>query len=128
MRNPTMGVNVALGRFTVGSTSFSFINHAAVREQRQLNRQSQLNASALWSTTETGRAMPIVNFTIQESSELAGIMADVETFVREWTLQFLLGRRDINAEFDAFTRTLRQMRIERAIEIQQNALNRWLRR
>jgi putative aldouronate transport system substrate-binding protein len=125
LNNPTMSVNIALGRYAIGVSSFSFINDARVREQRQLHLQVQQNASELWSRADIRRVFPLVSFNAAESQELANIMSEINTFVKEYTLGFLLGRRDINREFDTYINTLKSMGVERAIQINQVALDRY---
>jgi putative aldouronate transport system substrate-binding protein len=125
LKNPTMSVNIALGRYAIGVTAFSFINDARVREQRQLHLQVQKDASELWSKADIRGVLPQISFNAAESQELANIMSEANTFVKEYTLGFLLGRRDINREFDGYINTLKSMGIERAIWINQAALDRY---
>ena len=51
-------------------------------------------------------------------------MADINTYVSESYLKFLLGKQPIS-EFDNFVAIIKSLNIDRAIEIQQNALDRY---
>jgi putative aldouronate transport system substrate-binding protein len=126
--NPKESINVALGRYAIGVTGFCFINDVRVREQRMLKTKTQIDTLALWNQSDIRRALPAVTFTAEESQELSNILSEVNTFVKEYTLSFLLGRRDINREFDAYINTLKSMGIERAIAINQAAVDRYNKR
>jgi putative aldouronate transport system substrate-binding protein len=126
--NPEMSVNVALGRYTVGVAAFIFVNDARVREQRMLQTKVQKDTLVLWNQSDIRRILPPVTFTAEESQELSNIMSEVNTFIKEYTLSFLLGKRDINKEFDGYISTLKSMGIERAIAINQAAVDRYNKR
>jgi putative aldouronate transport system substrate-binding protein len=126
--NPKESINVALGRYAIGVTGFCFINDVRVREQRMLRTKTQIDALALWNQSDIRRALPAVTFTAEESQELSNILSEANTFIKEYTLSFLLGRRDINREFDSYINTLKSMGIERAIAINQAAVDRYNKR
>jgi len=63
--------------------------------------------------------------TAEESSEYAELYTDIDTYVKEMTPQFIMGIRDINAEFDTFISTLKTMGIETCIKYKQNAYDRY---
>ncbi len=72
--------------------------------------------------------LPPVSISAEESNEYARIMTDVNTLVDETTLKVILGtvpaeeaHRDLAAKLDA-------LGIQRALEIQQAAYNRFLNR
>jgi putative aldouronate transport system substrate-binding protein len=124
-KNPEMTVNVALGRYAIGVSSFPFVNDVRIREQRMLRTRTQRDTLTLWNKSDISRLLPVITFTPEESQELANIMSEVNTFVKEYTLSFLLGKKDIGREFDSYMNTLKSMRIERAISINQAALERY---
>jgi putative aldouronate transport system substrate-binding protein len=129
INNPNKeSVNIALGRYAIGVTVFPFVNDPRVRVQRLVRTQTQKDALNLWNQTDISRVLPLVNFSPDESQELANIMSEVNTFMKEYTLSFLLGRRDINREFASYINTLKSMGIERAIAINQAALDRYNKR
>jgi len=61
----------------------------------------------------------------EESSEYAELYTDIETYVKEMTPQFIMGIRDIEAEFETFKSTLKTMGIETCIQLKQNAYDRY---
>ena len=126
--NPTESVNVALGRYAIGVTGFIFVNDVRVREQRMLRTKNQREGLVLWNKADITCALPPITYTANESQELARILSEANTLVKEYTLSFLLGRRDINREFDTYINTLKSMNIERAIAINQAAVDRYNKR
>jgi putative aldouronate transport system substrate-binding protein len=71
--------------------------------------------------------MPQVPRTELENAELSSIMNDVTTLVDEMSLKLILGVEPESA-FDSYVIQLKALRIDRAIEIQQQALERDSRR
>ena len=87
--------------------------------------QDVLDTMEIWTrNVDFSRAMPPVTLTPEEGSEFARIMNDVETHVDEMVARFILGAEPL-ANFDSFINTIRSMDIDRAIELQQAALDRY---
>jgi putative aldouronate transport system substrate-binding protein len=68
--------------------------------------------------------MPPVSPTSDESAEYSSIMNDINTLISENVVKFITGQRPIS-EFDAFIDQIKSMNIDRAVEIQQAALDRY---
>ena len=128
MKNPKLSVNVALGQFAIGVTSFSFWNDGPVREQRQFSMAVQKTAAATWSTQDISGIWPNTTPTPAESTRLASVMNEVKTFVNERTLAFIMGKADIDADFSKYIQTLKDLGIEDAIKINNDALARYYKR
>lgn len=75
----------------------------------------------------TIREVPTLTFTTEESDELSLIMTDINTYVSENRINFIYGNRSVE-EFDAFRSAIREMGIDRALEIYQAAYDRYLAR
>ena len=58
---------------------------------------------------------------------MATINAAVSTYVKEETTKFIMGLRDLN-EFDSYVESLKGLNIDRALEIEQAAYERYLAR
>jgi putative aldouronate transport system substrate-binding protein len=65
------------------------------------------------------------SLTGEESSEYAELYNDINTYVTEMTPQFIMGIVDINAEYDNFIATMKEMGIETCIQYKQNAYDRY---
>lgn len=125
-RNPDgKSINVALAEFSMGCSSFPFWNDTGVREQRMLSYPVQREAGIRMSAMDTTRLIPNISLTAEETMEYAAIISEVETYVKEATLGFLLGDMDIETEFDAYMQTLKDLGVEDAIAIEDAALQRY---
>lgn len=70
-----------------------------------------------------------VSLTSEESTELASYYADIQTYFKEVSNQFISGVLDVDGEdWDAYISTLEGMNLERCVEIRQAALDRYLAR
>lgn len=86
----------------------------------------QYDAFRTWSEGATlDNLLPPLMRTREEDTELATIMADVNTHYLENVTRFILGTRSLD-EWDQFQDELRRLNIGRAKEIQQAALDRFL--
>ena len=72
-------------------------------------------------------AMPNVTPTAEESEEYSTIMNEVETYRDEMTNKFILGTESLD-NFDQYVETLNSLGLQRAIEIQDAALERYNKR
>lgn len=129
MRNPDgKSINVALSEFSLGAASYAYWNDSAVREQRMMSYPAQREAGLQMAAMDNSRILPNISLSTDEISEYSSIMGDVETYVKEMTIAFILGNKDIETEFDSYTNTLQGMGIERAVEIYNDALQRYYQR
>jgi len=88
-------------------------------------RPQQQAALAIWGNSGYEHYfLPFLRRTEEEEREYTRIMSDITTFNRENMMLFISGQRSLT-EFDDYVATLRGMNIERAIEIQQAAYNRY---
>jgi putative aldouronate transport system substrate-binding protein len=89
------------------------------------NRPAQREAIQIWSQTQAeDHMLPPITSTPDESEELAEIMSEVNTYREEMFVRFITGQEPLS-NFDDFQARLRQMGIERAIEIKQAGLERF---
>ncbi|GHV26423.1 sugar ABC transporter permease [Clostridia bacterium] len=107
-------------------------NKSFYQEKNQLVQQYllqvQKDALLVWPTTEgVIRMMPPITLTADETSEFATIMGDIDTYVQEMKLKFITGTEPLS-NYPAFQSNLKKMNIDRAIEIQQVAFDRFLNR
>lgn len=71
-------------------------------------------------------ALPIFNFTAEESQELSTMATDIRKFVSEKKAKWTTGQADIDAEWDSYVETLNKMGLERYMEIYRTAYERSL--
>ena len=65
--------------------------------------------------------------TEEEVAEYNSIMTDIQTYVDEYKLKFILGTESLD-NFPQFVENIKNMGIERAIEIRQAEYDRYLER
>jgi len=87
--------------------------------------KGNLECLEIWAKDNDGSyAMPPVSLTYEEGEEYARIMGDIETYVSEMVVKFILGQEPIS-NFEKFRNQIKSMNIDRAIELQQAALDRY---
>jgi putative aldouronate transport system substrate-binding protein len=90
--------------------------------------EETLKAMDIWGDSSSGDwVMPPVALTSDEGTEYSNIYGDIQTLVTETVAQFISGAKPMS-EFDGFVEQVKSMNIERCIEIQQAALDRYLNR
>lgn len=125
-RNPDgKSINVALAEFSLGCSGFPFWNDTGVREQRMLSYPVQREIGLEMAKMSNDVCIPRVTLTADETMEYAGLISEVETYVKEMTLAFLLGDIDIEEGFEEYQQTLKDLGVEEAIAIQDAALQRY---
>lgn len=113
---------------TISLYARSNYNGPFVQDKRyieQYNRlQQQKDAIVVWQTDAHRYVLPPITPNQAESGEFATIMNDVNTLVAEMTLKIILGTEPVDA-FDKYATKLHSLKIDRAFEIQQAALDRY---
>ncbi|MNF95867.1 hypothetical protein D3C84_786360 [compost metagenome] len=92
--------------------------------------QSQKDASVIFSRHQknaTAVQLPRVTPSVTEASELSTILSEVNTYQSEMFLKFVMGVEPL-ANFDKYIAQMKALKIERAITIQQNALDQYNKR
>ena len=65
-----------------------------------------------------------VELSSDEGSENSAIMADIDTYVKESIPKFITGQLSMD-DWDGFVKQIKDMNIDRAIELHQAALDRY---
>ena len=91
------------------------------------NTEAQQRALHMWNdeTDVQMTIMPPVTLTPDESTEYARIMADIGNAANEYRTAVFTGEKDLDASWDDFVAQINGMNIQRAIEIEQAALDRF---
>ena len=95
--------------------------------QYNLQTEIQKEANAVWAKGDNSRVMPPISLTSEESDEYATIYSEIQTYVKEMLVKFVMGQVSMD-EWDAFVEALNGMDLARAIEIQQAAYDRYIAR
>lgn len=89
--------------------------------------EGALNAYNVWNQDSNANMLPPITRTAEEGQEYSAVYNDIQTFAHETIPMFIIGTKPLS-EFDAFVAQIKSMNIDRAIEIQQAALDRYMAR
>lgn len=94
----------------------------------QKNPACVRDAGAVWSQTDADKHnLPLLSLTTEENTELNNIMQDINVYREEKLFKFISGDEPLT-NLDQYFAQLKSMGIERAIEIQQTAYDRFMNR
>ena len=109
-----------LGQYARSATQAPFVQDRRYMEQ-YASLPQQKDAIEVWGNTDADKhILPPLAPSAEESSELAKILGDVNTHVEEYTTKFVAGQISFD-DWDKYISQLKTLKIERAIEIYQNA-------
>ncbi len=98
---------------------------AAQVEQADANKQESYK---IWSQYKPTNFLPgRLTLTTDEGNEYASKYTDIETYVQECNVKFIMGQMSLD-DYDSYRDTLRSMGIEDCIALKQAALERYLAR
>ncbi len=107
----------------------SSIEAPIVQDKRYLEQYytlpQQKEAVKVWGDNDYDKyTLPRISYTEAESSELANISTEVSTYAAEMQLKYILGEEDL-ANFDKFQQQLKNLKVDRMLEIVQTAVDRY---
>lgn len=114
----------SMGAYVRAVYSGQFIQSLRYQDQ-YFTTESQRQAPVMWSDTNiANHRLPNRTPTAAESSELATILNDIQTYRDEMTLRFILGTEPLE-NWDTYVTQIRNSGLDRAIEIQEAAVERF---
>ncbi len=125
MKNPDkLAPAQAISMYARGSYNGPFVQDKRYAEQF-FALQTQRDAVSTWQKTDAAKYnLPPLTPTPEESSEYATIMNDINTLVDEMTLKIILGSETLD-QFESYIAKMKSLKLDRAIEIQNAALERY---
>lgn len=124
LKNPDLSITHAMAGYIRANYNGPFVQDEAYASQ-YYTLDAQKEAIELWSDTNAGsHILPPVTPTVDESKEQAQIMNEINTYRDEMTLKFILGNKSFD-EWDDYVKTIKGMNIDRVLEIQNAALERY---
>ena len=128
MNNPDgLSRDIATGSFVRVGNNVGIKSGEFLEQRDSLPEQLGPNGRQLWMETLNDILIPPVTPTPEESGEFASIMGEINTYVDEMTVGFIMGDVPLD-EFDNFVDELKQMNIETAIKLRQQQLDRYFER
>lgn len=122
-----LSLSAAIASYTRANYSGPFVQDEAYINQYYA-LDSQKESLKVWSDTDAKKhTVPPITPTVDESKELAQIMNEIGTYRDEMSLKFILGTKSFD-EWDDYVAAIQNMKLDRALEIQNAALGRYLQR
>lgn len=114
----------ALAQYTRSNYFGPFVQDVRYSEQYYMLPEQQ-EAVRIWAATdEAEHSLPAVPKTEEENAELSAIMQDVTALVDDMSIRIILGIEPLSS-FDSYLEQLQSLNIDRAVSIQQEALDRY---
>lgn len=124
LKNPNLSITHAMAGYIRANYNGPFVQDERYATQ-YYQLENQKKALEIWSDTNAGaHVLPPITPTVDESQEQARIMNEVNTYRDEMTLKFILGNKGFD-EWDDYVKTIKDMNIDRVLEIQNSALERY---
>ena len=113
-----------MSKYMRGHTNGPFVQDPRYLEQYYALPQ-QKQASLTWMKTDAYKyQLPPVTPTAEESSEVARIMSEIDTYNDEMFMKFILGNEPVD-NFDKYVAQIKKFGIDKVIAIYQNAMERY---
>ncbi len=126
-KNGGLGIGAAMGQYQRACYSGPFIQDKEYIYQFY-GMESQKRALEVWSDTDAAKYLiPTIHMTAEENKEYNKIMVDIDTYRQEILYKTIAGQLSLDQK-DAYYRGMKERGIERAIEIQQEAYDRFVNR
>lgn len=114
-----------LGLYTGALFTSSWYDPA---REKQIVSQNAWDAAAVWNDSSLGDwVMPTITMTTEEGTDYSSIYNDIDTYITETVPNFIIGTKSLD-EYSQFVEKIKSMNIDYCIEIQQDALYRYLAR
>ncbi|MFD0711837.1 extracellular solute-binding protein [Paenibacillus sp. GCM10027626] len=126
LNNPDkLPISQAMARYTLSHDMGPFVQNPDVM---QTMIPVQAEAVKTWASTNAAQHfLPPIFVTAEEGDEMAKIMNEITTYGDEMLLKFIMGSEPIE-NFDKYVEQMKKLGIEKAISMQQAALERYNKR
>ena len=123
-----LGFERISSRYLKAGSSGLFVQDSRFVEQSLMFPKQQMDAYKTWSNTNMREhLMPSITLKADEVDEAANLENDITTYVKENTVSFIIGKRNI-AEYDDFINEINKLGIEKLTAMKQSALERYNKR
>ena len=80
----------------------------------------------MWAAADNQNKMPTMSLTADEESTYSAAATDVQTYMDEIVIKFMIGDADIDAEWDTYLSTMESLGVNDMIDIYAAAYERYL--
>lgn len=123
--NGGLSIGEALAKYT-GTAHQGPHKNSKYYLMQYYNMPEQQDALTTWSNTNMiNHRLPLMYPTVEESTEFSAIKTETDTYRGEMVCRFITGEESLD-NYDKFIETLKGMKVERMIEIQQLVYDRYL--
>mgnify|MGYP000667024072 CR=1 FL=1 len=125
LNNPDLAAGDAISFYTGRNNTPSWSSNSKLLVSFN---EDEANAFEVWSASRDNRdSYPYVaQLTIDENYEISKLAADYESYALECRDKFITGDMDIEKEYDSYVEKVRTMGLTRALEIKQEAYDRYM--
>ncbi|MDF2670215.1 MAG: transporter substrate-binding protein [Paenibacillus sp.] len=117
----------AVTKYTHGTFSGPYVYDKRLAEQYSIVMPEQKQAVAEWAKADHSKLMPLTSQTAEESTRLATLLNDINTYYQEMFNKFVMGVEPLSS-FDKYVETLNKMGIDEVLKIKQAGLDRYNKR
>jgi len=119
-----LSIVYALNKYAPDGGGGRFWRQDARYWQQMMALPQQYEAGQLLAKADISRYPPPITPTAEESRELASLQAEIQTYRDEMCVKFIVGDEPLS-KFDDYLAQMKKLGIDRAIAIQQGALDRY---
>lgn len=113
----------ALAAYTRSWANGPFVQEKGYMEQYS-NLPQQIEAINRWTNTTVGdHVIPNVTIALEDADEFSSLSSEITTYIEEMTIKYITGLISLDTFETEYLATLKEMGVERYIELKQNALN-----
>lgn len=125
MKNTEKPVAEVLGQYVRATYSGPFPQMREYNEQYGNSYEQQVISKENWTISETEKyTLPNITPTPEESAEIASILSEVNTYRDEMQTLYILGLEELST-YDTYVQNIKDMGIDRVIELYTKALERF---
>ncbi len=125
LNNPDgLPVSQAMSAYIRGNYNGPFVQDIRYLEQYYTMEEQRLTPGVWGQCNGAAHTMPPITPTSDESKEFSTIMNEINTYRDEMILKFIFGTESVD-NFDTYVKNIENMGLERALEIQNAALERY---
>lgn len=123
--NAPEGTRNILGKYV--HMNGSMIQDPRAFAQYSVSRPQQEQAIKTWKSDADKYLLPEIALTPAESDQVSTIMNDINSYVNEMYFKYLFGQEPID-KFDSYVAQVKKLGLDKAIQLYQNALDRYQKR
>lgn len=115
----------SISRWMLGSINYPNARDYRFYEQMNLNEEYKVDIQDNWNMATTDILLPPVVMTTEEASTYSSIMNDVTTFMETTYMEFIIGDKSLDSDWDSYVQTMMDMGLEEALACKQAAYERY---